>query len=233
MLVQLKATALYAISDQTSRNTSVGVLVGEERESSIVVADAFELKWSAHKIDYDNLNKRLRLLSVVSPQASLVGLFSTDQEAPQAAIDDFKKYGDRLPPIYVSLRGKDLKCYSSSNHTAVPLTIIAESTEAIATNTIHSHANYTKDEPELTQVSEEAAVYSLEQLERRVQRLLETENLSDSAEKDLVYLANKLSSAPQNDDGDLELVSSRLAILTNSLSTSRAANAHFAPRATR
>lgn len=228
MIVQLKATALYAILDQISRNASLaGVLVGSESDDSILVADVFELKWLDHKIDYDNLNKRLRLLLVVSPQASLVGLYLTDGKPPLGAIEDFKQYGDTLPAIYVLFQGKDIKCYTCSEHLSVPMTILAESTEAIATNTIHSHANYTKDEPELTQVSEEAVVLSLDQLESRVRKLLKATELSADTERDLVYLANKLSTSPKSTPDDLELISSRLAILTNLLSATRAANTHF------
>lgn len=234
MLVQLRATALYAILDQISRNsTAAGVLVGSESEDGLLVADVFELKWLGLTIDYDNLNKRLRLLLAVSPTASLVGLYLINGKPPQAAIDDFRQNGDRLPPIYVLFQEKDVQCFASSNHTPVPFTILAESTETIATGTLHSHANYTQDEPELTQVSEEAVVYSLEQLEHRVRQLLATDNLSPDAERDLVYLANKLSSAPESKGGDLELVSSRLAVLTNLLAVARAANVHFAPRAGR
>lgn len=231
MLVKVRATALYAILDQISRNASpVGVLIGSQSDDLVTVTDVFELKWVQHTIDYEYLTKRLRLLLAVSPNATLVGLYLTTEEPPLEALTDFIRNNDAPPPIYLTFHETKIKCFSSSDHSPLAATIVAEGTETIATKTLHLHANYTKDEPELTQVKEEAVAYSLEQLEQKVRLLLSTEDTTPETERDLVYLMNRLSSAPEASEENLELISSRLAILTNLLSMTRTANAYFAPK---
>lgn len=233
MLVQLGATALYAILDQISRNQCpVGVLVGKHDETSIYIASAFELKWLGQSIDYDYLSKRLKLLLAVFDNVSLVGLYLTTGEAPTHILEDFRVNGDVLPPIYISINDKEIECFSFKDHSPLLVNILAEDTETIATKTLHLHANYTGDEPELTQVTEEATAYSLQQLERKIRAILAAENLGEEAERDLVYLANKLSFS-NGEDRSLELITSRLSILTNLLSVTRAANAYFTPKTAR
>lgn len=228
MNVQVQALTLYAISDQISRNSSCkyGVLVGTRSGNDIRVNDAFELEtWTS--INFSYLEKRLALLQAVSPRTSLVGLYTIGvEQLPDTILPQFQSKGMETP-IYIAFQ-KDLsefECYDSDKK-KLQVSVVAEETEEIATSTIHSHYNYTKEEPELTQENEEGLVLSLKQLEKKMRVVLENPSNNAETDRQLVYLANKLANFQGKVSGDLyQLLSSHLSLLSNQLSAVNAAHA--------
>lgn len=225
MNVQVQALTLYAISDQISRNScSYGMLIGTQTDNLIRVKDAFELKFDNGSIDFAYTSKRLALLQTVSPSLEWVGLFTIDgRSIPDAIWSQFLQ--STVPTICLTFHPemKKILCLHSITREALPVAVVAEETEEIATSTIHSHYNYTNEEPELTQENEESLALSLQQLERKVHSILAKETYSAETERKLVHLANKLSNYQGEPSDAYQLFSSQLSLLTNQLSTVGAA----------
>lgn len=227
-MINIRPVALYAISDHIARQSRLpyGVLVGKADNSAVTVTDGFELKMDLDSgvIDFAYIDKRLNLLLAVSPNAALVGLYAASGDAPipEQVWLQFDGSGYGRPPVYVTFSDKQLKGYLL-DLTPVKVDLSASSTETIATSTMKNHPHYSTEESELIQTSDQEVLLSLKMMGEKVRTILRSE-LTPYQESQVVHLANVLASFEEPPSRDsLQLLSSRLAILTNQLTATQVA----------
>lgn len=223
MHVYVKAVVLFAISDQRARILpfKFGALVGHTSKADTIVTDAIDIKTdAAAAVDFDYLHKRLSLLLAVSPNTKLIGLYCTGDADFDVILNQFTNFQDSVPSICLSLGedSKSLKCIDSASKDTVAVSILPGESEQIATATIHNHPNYSTEDPELFQNTEEKLMLSLEQLEQRMRMILSSPSRGSDYDRTLVYLAKLVAGYKQDADStDYELYTSNLSLLTNQL----------------
>lgn len=238
MTVQVHPVALFAISDHVSRKSpfKFGILVGSICNSTIAIHDAFELKTDSGDPDLNYVSKRLDLLLAVTPNLRLVGIYTINPDIsvnpiPQAIWLKFESSSWGIPPVYATTsKERPLEMFNSSDGSLVDADISSAASETIATSTMKNHPHYTTEESELIQKSEGEIALSLQQMKEKIDVILSLK-LTPDQENQVVYLTNKLASfeEPPTTDDSLQLLASRLSILTNQLLVSRASRAHFTP----
>ncbi|SGZ52041.1 CIC11C00000000924 [Sungouiella intermedia] len=223
MHVYIKALVLFAISDQRARKSpyNYGVLVGSTSNADTIVTDAIDIKTDdTGTVDFGYLHRRLALLLAVSSNTSVIGLYCTEDGDFDAILGQFANHQDKVPAVCVTLDSENvLKCFDSVSKDPVAATIRPGESEEIATATVHNHANYSSEDPELTQNSEETLSHSLDQLEQLIRAILASDSQGDAdADKTLVYLANLVAGYKgEATSVDHELYTSQLSLLTNEL----------------
>lgn len=218
----IKAVPLYAILDNFARNGELrfAALVGSSSGSSYNITSAIDLKLDSNGlVDFANLQKRLTMLAAVSSSAQLLGVCGGKLAEFDAVLQQFFQeqfFADFY--LEVSENINDMQCFDSLTKDPISVTIRPGEAEVIATSTLHNHADYSKEESELIQGSEEQLQLSLSQLEQLVKEILAKENTTADFDRQLVYLANLVSGFKQESGvGNGELLSSQLSLLTNQI----------------
>lgn len=218
----IKAVPLYAILDNFGRNGELKfvALVGSSAGSTYNITSAIDLKLdSKGLVDFANLQKRLTMLAAVSSSAQLLGICGGKLADFHGVIQQF--FQEQFSAeFYLKFTEniKDMQCFDSLTKDPIPTTIGPGEAEVIATSTLHNHADYSKEESELIQGSEEQLQLSLSQLEQLVKGILAKENTTAEFDRHLVYLANLVSGFKQESRvGNGELLSSQLSLLTNQI----------------
>lgn len=222
MHVYVKGVVLFAISDHRARKLpfKFGALVGNNSQADTIVTGAIDIKTdAAGVVDFDYLHKRLSLLLAVSSNAKLVGLYCTEDADFDALLNQFANHQDKVPGICVTLGGEPnlLKCIDSVSKDPLPVTILPGESEEIATSTVHNHANYSTENPDIFQNTEETLMLSLEQLEQLMRKILATPSQGSNYDRTLVYLANLVAGYKQEKGTNYELYTSQLSLITNEL----------------
>lgn len=227
MHVHFKAAALLSMSDKQARKSKLqfGALVGSVSKSDIYVTDAFDLRTDGNNIvDFEYLHKRLTLLLAVSNNANLVGLYSIEETDFESILTQFQNEGHNTPAICVTTTTDiaHLRCVDSLSNDQISVTIRPGETEEIATSTVHNHANYSKEEPELVENGEESLLLSLNQLELLTRKILASSKVSSETDRNLVHLANLVANYKAEEGlndwkSNHELLTSQLCLLDNQL----------------
>ncbi|EEQ38448.1 putative COP9 signalosome complex subunit [Clavispora lusitaniae] len=221
--VSIRPVSLFAISDHVSRKSpfEYGVLIGSQTKENITVHDAFELKTDKDQIDFAYLEKRLGMISTVSPFAQLVGLYTIGEDAtiPESFWEQFSAKEVVFPSIYLTCNGGETVCFCSQTREEIRWIIASGETDEIATATIHNHKNYTSGSQDLVSEPSDSLLTSLEHLRDRVQSIVANDETDVTTESKLVHLANIVSRAPEDMNEDtLSFFSAKLALLTNQIS---------------
>lgn len=234
MHLYVKAVALYAISDRLARNIphKYAALLGTRSKDDVFVAHAVDIKTNdAGDVDFGHLHKMLQLQLAVSANTQLVGLFCAENADWDGVLAQFQAQQTPPPPLCVTLNGdvEQLQCFDSTSREVVPVTIRPGETEEIATSTVHNHANYSKQETELPQNSDQTLLQSLHQLELLTRAILDNPTGSSDFDRGVVYLANLVRGQRQfQTEDNYELVASQLGLLTNQLAAMNAWDSLFA-----
>lgn len=241
--IYLHSSVLLNIACDISRGPSAqfGVFLGTINSNKVIVENSFDIILRDQVyINEEFFLRRLEQYNAISSELEMVGMYhltnNLDHNPLTESIVEQVSRLHNIPHMTYTLidgpklqRGEELRekaiFRTYMNKNIVPTFIILSSTESIATLTAYKHSNYLKQDARVTRRDASETVLDLQKKLQRIIEHLEKSNASELVDhhvlnKVINRLANKVTafkSQQAKGNGNYELQTSRLGILTEQL----------------